>query len=301
MVKGIREIIDNPDSLPSPQEIAQTVKAFTISSWLLDHERAFYNLRHGEVTIPDYTSDGQEGVVYVAYGDPARKMAAEAICSFTTHMPKTPVAFVGDSPLPVNGVDYWIDHADKDIGGRIAKLSIFDLTPDDWDYVLYLDADTVIIADVSWLFSPLREGWELVICKNPSDFHLLSRMGRPDNLDETNTTFQELGGSELLQLNGGVFAFRRCPRVAEFFRLWRIEWERWGKRDQGALHRALYRHPLRTFVLGNEWNTVTRYNDPESSAGILHYPMAARRWTGKIEGRLDSPEAWESVKEIDHA
>jgi hypothetical protein len=74
------------------------------------------------------------------------------------------------------------------------------------------------------------------------------------------------------------------------------EWNRHGKRDQAALLRALWRVPVRLAVLGNEWNTVTRYYEPEMSAGILHHPMTARRWEGVIHGRLDSTEAWRMVK-----
>ncbi len=122
-------------------------------------------------------------------------------------------------------------------------------------------------------------------------------MARPDNTEETNVTFKELGGRDWLQLNGGVMAFRRCSRVERFFQLWLEEWNRYGGRDQAALHRALWRQPLRTYVLGNEWNTVTHYDDIAITAGILHRPQTARRWKGKIKGRLDGEEAWTAVTE----
>jgi hypothetical protein len=104
-----------------------------------------------------------------------------------------------------------------------------------------------------------------------------------------------MGTDELLQLNGGVFAFRRNERMAAVMRGWHDEWQRWGKRDQAALDRVLYSTPVRVYVLGNEWNTITRYVNAERTAGVLHYPMTARRWRGRIEGRLDGSEAWAAV------
>jgi len=92
-----------------------------------------------------------------------------------------------------------------------------------------------------------------------------------------------------------VFAFSRNERTLAFFHSWYEEWNRFGKRDQAALLRALWKHPLKLYVLGNEWNTIVRYANKESSAGILHYPMTARRWRGKVVDRSDSKEAWQAV------
>jgi hypothetical protein len=51
--------------------------------------------------------------------------------------------------------------------------------------------------------------------------------------------------------------------------------------------------------LGNEWNTITRYCDPATTAGILHYPMTARRWRGVVDHPLNSPEAWRAVENFE--
>jgi hypothetical protein len=224
-------------------------------------------------------------------------MVRQAIESFKRHMPGVPVCLVSDRPLD-SGEDVFVEQPDRDIGGRIAKLKVYDLAPAEWDYVLYLDADTEIVADVSFLFQALSDGWEFLICKNPGKYHLMAMMVRPDNGPEAKYTFDTLGTDQTLQLNGGVLAFRRNENTKRFFRLWQEEWDRWGKRDQAALHRALWRQPLQTYVLGNQWNTVTRYDPPEITAGVLHYPITARRWGGRIEGRLDSPEAWSKVQEV---
>ena len=119
----------------------------------------------------------------------------------------------------------------KKIEEQTEKTKIYALAPADWEYVMYLDADTEIIADISFLYDVLADGWEMVICKNPGRFHVCANMVRPDNPDECAKTFAVMGTKEATQLNGGVFAFRRCERVKAFFDAWHDEWQRWGKRE----------------------------------------------------------------------
>jgi Nucleotide-diphospho-sugar transferase len=140
------------------------------------------------------------------------------------------------------------------------------------------------------------DGWEMVFCTNPAQYVIAREMIRPDNEDECKETFNSVGTDEFLQYNGGVFSFRRNERTARVFRDWHDEWMRWAKRDQAALDRALYAHPLRVYTLNGVWNCITRYPDvrPEDAV-ILHYPMQARSWRGMINGRLDSSEAWAMV------
>ena len=172
---------------------------------------------------------------------------------------------------------------------------LYDLAFESWEYVLYLDAYTEVIADISFLFQVLADGWDMVMCTNPAQYHLAREMRRPDNQDECDETFKAMGTDEVLQLNGGVFGFRRNERTATVIRGWHEEWGRWSRRDQAAFDRALYANPLRIYVLGNEWNTITRYIAAERTAGILHYPLTARRWKGLLSGNLKSREAWASV------
>lgn len=278
------------------EALREATAGYTARAWATAHEQAFEALLNPPTVeaLPDW--HGKAGAYYIGFGAPARECAMNAIEHWRVHMPEVPVAFVGAEPIPLESEDAYIRQPDLDIGGRNAKISIYDLAPSYWQYVLYMDADTEVVAPVDFLFQALSDGWELVICKNPARFHVIREMKRPDNHDECDLTFEALGGDELMQLNGGVFGFRRCDRVKRFFERWRAEWERYGKRDQAALLRALYAEPLRVYVLGNEWNTVVRYDPPERTAGILHYPMQARRYAGRTNGRLDSPEAWDLVR-----
>jgi len=208
-------------------------------------------------------------------------------------MPGLPVCLVSDSPLGLE--DVFVQHPDSDVGARGPKTRIWDLAPAEWDYVLYLDADTEVVADISFLFQLLEDGWEAFFCLNPGKYVRLEEMRRPDNHEETAETLEVLGTGEVLQLNGGVFGFRRCQATERLMRTWHREWNRYAKRDQAALARSLHANPVRLYVLGNEWNTVTRYVAAERTAGILHYAMQARSWKGMINGRLDSSEAWAAV------
>ncbi len=290
---GIQAVLDERHT---PDGLRALTEPYCLANWRTDHERAFEDFmwqpRKAE-RLPKLKK-GASGIYCVAFGKPSRNMAKKLIPSVKKHMPDVSVCLVSDQPLGA-GEACFVERPDRDVGGRIAKIEMYAHAPEGWRYVLYLDADTEIVADVSVLFRFLADGWELVICKNPGKYHSLAMMGRPDNQAETNFTFEALRGRDLLQLNGGVLAFRRCPNVERFFDLWLEEWNRYGGRDQAALHRALWRQPLKTYVLGNEWNTVVHYDDESITAGILHRPQTARRWKGKIKGRLDEESAWKSV------
>lgn len=285
-----------------PFSSGDSVSLYTVVQWKRDHLEAFegwlrpaFNLEAEH--IPAWTP-ANSGVVYIAYGRPARECAQAAIASWKAHMGSIPVALISDEGGL--GEDVFCPYPDSDIGARGPKTVLDTLLPQAWQFILYLDADTEVIAPVPFFFDLLERGWELVICKNPVKYHDLRRASRPDNQDELNTTYEELRATELLQLNGGVFALRRNARTRRFMQLWNEEWTgRWAARDQLALLRALWRQSLRVFMLGNEWNLVTRYADPSQSAGILHSPMTARRWSGRIDGRLDSPQAWNAVHKKD--
>ena len=277
------------------ESLRNVSKPFTAEAWAKTHKEAFTALL--ETAEPVYAESdrhGARGVFYVAFGGPSRKCARASMESFKTHNPRTEIALVSDRRIGHENI--FIKGEDEDIGGRSAKTQIYDLAPAAWQYVMYLDADTEILHSGDFLFDLLQDGWDMVICKNPGKYHIASKMVRSDNKDECEATFDMLGTAEVIQLNGGVFAFQRNERTAAFFRAWHEEWRKWGKRDQAALLRALWQNPLRIYVLGNEWNTITRYDPPDIAAFLLHFPMAARRWRGKIRGRSDSPEAWARVK-----
>lgn len=268
---------------------------YSTDAWVSDHRTVFENFLYGVKELPPENNwSGNACIVYVAYGQNALDCVKRAIISAKKYLPEIPVVLVSEKPG--YGEDIHIYHTDDDIGARSVKTMIYDLVPSEFEYVLYLDADTEIVSsDVRVLFDFLQDHWDWLMCINPAQYVLTREMNRPDNKDEIDELFSYHGTDEMLQLNGGVFAFRRNERSAKLMREWHKEWNKYGKRDQAAFDRAYYKYPLKLYVLGNEWNTITRYLDASVTAGILHYPLTARRWKGRIDGRLDSGEAWGSL------
>jgi hypothetical protein len=253
-----------------------------------------------EVTIREPVKRGtksKRGIYIVAFGEPSRACAVRLMKSIRKHMPDIPIALCAARPLGVE--DVFIEQPDSDVGGRRAKLKAYELSPAEWESVLYLDADTEVIAPVYHFFEWVEDGWEFVICKDPHLMDTMHAFQRRNNTAELAETEKSLTTLHMLQINGGVWAFRRNERVAAFFRRWQAEWERHAQRDQGALVRAMYQDPLKVWWLGNEWNCFPKYTRGITSAGIMHYPGEARRWTGMIPGRIDSPEAWQMVQEFE--
>lgn len=252
----------------------------------------------------------QRGIYVVAFGGPARETAKRLIESIAKFMPDVPVCLVGSEPLEgmeesgrvtgyLNPPLQFIKYPDTDIGARRAKLAIYELAPQEWQQILYLDADTVLTAPVYALFDWIERGWEFVICRDLYPRDTLSSFQQRYAPAETAEMIELLKTWEVQQLNGGVWSFCRSERTQVFFESWKAEYEKYCQRDQGALLRALYKHPLKMLVLGNEWNTFPRYQNGQVTAGILHYPQEARRWAGQIAGRIDSPAAWQAVKRFE--
>lgn len=278
----------------NPTSLRGATARFTLAAWQDSHAEAFerllYDVPHH---VPQHPWQGKACVYYVAYGEPARECAARAIASFHKYMPGIPVILVSDTPLNA-GEDIYIAHEDSDIGGRSVKTQIYDLAPAEFEYVLYLDADTEVVADIGFLYQLLEDGWSMVIATNPGKYVSTSEMRRPDNNQEVDETYGVIGCEDALQLNGGMFGFAKNPNTERFFHAWHKQWEKYGARDQAALLRALYTDPIRMYVVESTFNCITRYVDA-SHGVILHYPMTARRWRGRINGRLDSNEAWGAI------
>jgi hypothetical protein len=315
-----------PDERPEAEALRAAVAPYSVEAWCEEHaavmEREFGSGAPGvrathasplpagdqigadvAVGAPDpeepvdMGTGSTRGIYCVAFGQMARDAAEVMMRSAKTHMPDVPICLCAASPLGIE--DVFVRQPDSDIGGRRAKLKVYELAPAEWQTVLYLDADTEVTTPVYQLFKWAESGWDMVICKDISPNDVLGRIQHKVIPPEAQETQRIVGTWDVLQLNGGVWAFQRNAETAAFFRAWRAEWERWAQRDQGALIRALYSHPLRMLVLGNEWNAFPKFQNNQASAGILHYPGEARRWVGQIPGRLDEPQAWEAVRRFE--
>lgn len=256
---------------------------------------------HPTVTPPSYTpppprpAKGTRGIYMVAMGDPARQAALELIATIRKHMPDVPIAVCAVKPLGVE--DVHVQREDTDVGARRAKILMYDLAPAEWETVLYMDADTEVIAPIYPFFEWAEDGWDLVITKDPHLVDTMESYARANNGADMESIQRAIKTLNALQLAGGVMAFRRGERVKKFFDAWLAEWEVFAQRDQGPLIRALYANPVKVWLLGSQWNTFLLYMPRTQSAGLLHFPGKARRWRGMIPGRTDGDKAWQMVKQ----
>jgi hypothetical protein len=286
---------------PDGGALRAVTEPYSVKAWAAEHVAAFESLlkpkgkakKKEPIVVADENWRSKAGLYVVAFGEPSRKCAVRCIDSFKRYNPGIPVLLCAERALGPE--DLLVTQPDIDIGARLAKIKVYDLAPPEWQYILYLDADTETTGTLDPLYQFLADGWEMTICKNPQRFHLAANMGRKDNTTECQETFKLWGSDQMMQWNGGVFGFRRCEAMRRLFTRWYDEWQVWGKRDQGALLRALWHEPVRAMWLGNEWNLVEVYDPIERCAGILHRPMQARRWSGIVDARSDSPEAWLAV------
>lgn len=301
------------------QALREVTAPYSIAAWVEGHRRAFEDVFVGleepmvelqlddeqveEAVIEVTEQSSTRGIYCVAFGDPARNCAVRMMNTARKHVPEIPICLASDEPLGIE--DVYVHHGDGpdsegDIGGRRAKLRAYELSPPEWEAVLYLDVDTEIISpDVRFLFQLVEDGWEFVIAKDPHLMDTMASFHRANNLEELRATEREVFTLHTLQLNGGIWAFGRDERVAAFFQRWQDEYEKYVQRDQGALVRALYADPLKVFFLGNEWNWFQKYSKGVTPAAIKHYPGRARRWKGLIPGRIDSKLAWNRVEQFE--
>jgi len=180
--------------------------------------------------------------MYVAFGRKARTEAAASIASLREHH-AWPVLVVGDKPI--KGAEFKRFDT-PGTPGRWAKVNLDTLTP--WTQTLFLDADTRVHGDLSLGFRLLAAGYDLVIVPSrPQHNESLRHLSD----EERKRTLAELP-LDPLQLNTGVMWFG--SGAAPLFAVWREEWQRWRDKDQGALLRALYRHPVAVAVVGQPYN-----------------------------------------------
>ena len=241
-------------------------------------------------------TESTRGIYCVAFGEPARESCLKMMTSAKKYMPDIPIALCSDRAIGPE--DVLIIEPDSDVGARKNKLRAYELAPAEWKSVLYLDADTEVVADIRFYFQLIEDGWEFVICTDPH----LDSMGFLKNratVKELDDTTHKVVTLRTTQYNGGVWAFTRNAKVKRFFTRWLTEWEKYAQRDQGALTRAMYTESLKVYLLGNEWNTFPRYTRGIKTAGLYHYPGEARRWTGMLPGRIDSEGAWAAVKRFE--
>ena len=185
---------------------------------------------------------------YVAYGSKAITEAEASIKSLRRHNKDLPISIINDVGTNLPGTSS-IVFADDSRGARWAKLNIDKLI--DADNIIYIDADTRVKQSLQPAIDMLNDYDLIVAASVNQNGRAMSHIGQ----DEREITLQEIANPFPLQLQAGVMLFNR-RRCADLFEAWREEWTRWREQDQAALLRALYRHPVKTWLLGYDWNSA---------------------------------------------
>jgi hypothetical protein len=272
-----------------PQALRSIVAAqYTAQTWAQDHIAAMEQLAQYTVARYPVKPAATHGIYIVAFGAPARQAARALIMSIRRYL-SCAVAVVSDVPLDA-GEEHFIKSPDRDVGGRWAKLSAYELSP--FEHTLYLDADMRIVSSAAaQVFEFLRAGYDMVFSHSCAKYAELRRSVRPDNKPEWRATVDELGSEHLLQLHGGLWGFNRSVRVQNFFTALLHEYDRWGQRDQLAIMRAMYRSPVCMYLLGQDWNIAVNHRASPTAIIEHHHGMAQRVKQGSLRCRWDAHRA----------
>ena len=138
----------------------------------------------------------RSGVLYVAFGETARREASASIKCLRG----LPVCVIGDEPLIGNELSF-VPFDEPGPGARRAKLNMDLLTP--FEQTLYLDADTRPKGDLSPGFDILGDGWHIVLAHSGRQgYDVIGNVEQRERL----TTFDEIGNAEPLGLQCGAAA-----------------------------------------------------------------------------------------------
>src|SRR5437764_294622 len=141
----------------------------------------------------DSTSEHQWGVIYVACGAQYRMRAIYSALSLRRHMPKVPICLFTNDIEASDVFGYQI-HVDHDPNFRFSsKARALALSP--FKRTVFLDADTVVLNDLSCLFRSLEY----------FDF------GAPLNLHRIGVPGFESCGEAVIQFNASTLAYRTTP------------------------------------------------------------------------------------------
>lgn len=194
----------------------------------------------------------QQGALYVAYGDAARRLCARSIETLRGYAPELPVVVVSDAP--VAGAELLL-RPDADPGARTWKTQMYTLSP--FVDTLFLDADTEVVSDPAAGFGLLR--WFEVVMAQDENRRLADCVWTGHIPEERAATLAELGlDGDWLYYNTGAIFWKRTARTEALFAAWYTEWQRWRLHDQMAFARALYTHPVRLATMRETWNTRKR-------------------------------------------
>ncbi|WP_119167304.1 putative nucleotide-diphospho-sugar transferase [Algihabitans albus] len=234
------------------------------------------------------------GYIYVATGEGYVALAARSAQLAKAHNPEIEIDLYTDKACEFPQFDQvhlladpW--HRSK-IDGMIATR---------FDQTVYIDADTLVLADISDIFDVLGR----------FDMAMAHDQGR--NGDWAQTLWREEIPHAFPQFNSGVVAFNKSDAVISFLTEWKTAVrETKSRQDQNILREMAWHSDLRFGVLPEEYNlmyfrVVERWGAPHAAPRVIHSPRlhhhftSTRRRTG-ISGleELVGPMASEKIQDM---
>lgn len=194
------------------------------------------------------------GLVYVAESAQCLAEAIKSLSSVRKFLPHIKATIFTNRKTPqklFNRTYELPDHTKKGWDWRI-KIAAISACP--YEFNLFLDSDTLILADISELFL-LLHGYDLAISHAP--------------IRQSATFTDDPVPSCFPGFNTGVILYRRCEATYNLFSAWEqclldIRNAHPEAHDQPAFRQALYTSDVRFITLTSEWNC--RFNQ----GGYVH-------------------------------
>lgn len=195
-----------------------------------------------------------EGIILIALGSQARKQALECIVSIQKHS-DYPITVYSDTLWTQKGITVKLaplgdgqEIVDYGVEARRIKTQLEILTP--YKTTLYMDVDCRLRANPELYFDAIADGFDIAIAHSSVQG---GQFGQHCHEADREATLDLLGFLPI-QLQCGVFAFKRSPAMRGLFSQWRKEYGCYGSHDQLAFLRALHLKPVKLCLLTQTHN-----------------------------------------------
>jgi len=206
-----------------------------------------------------------KGIVYIAFGTYYVSMCYASVISLRNYS-KLPVLIISNEDLHPKFQDIaniYFNKVTEIDDARLIKTNLLNYTL--FNKTIFLDCDTLVFTDISFLFNQLNF-FDLVIKQRTSSYNKNSHKGQL--LIEENAKVKDLS-----HWNSGVFCFVKNENIELFFSKWLDKFKEYSYSfDQPSLVYSIYNTDIKIGSLEDKWNyqnALSIYN--KNKDYIIHY------------------------------
>ena len=206
-----------------------------------------------------------KGIVYIAFGTYYVSMCYESVISLRNHS-QLPVLIIHNDDLHHKFQDIaniYFNKVTEIDDARLIKTNLLNYTL--FNKTIFLDCDTLVFTDISFLFNQLNF-FDLVIKQRTSSYNENSH--KSQLLIKKNEKVKDLS-----HWNSGVFCFVKNENIELFFSKWFDKFKEYGYSfDQPSLVYSIYNSYIKIASLEEKWNYQNAfciYN--KNKDFIIHY------------------------------